>query len=62
MKKKYMIIAVDQEGNEVGLEPYMEDEHRTGVYFESKEQACAFYDVMKTDLSPCSVKMLTVNP
>ncbi|WP_240376896.1 hypothetical protein [Bacillus piscicola] len=56
--KKYMIIAVDQEGNEVGLEHYMENKEKNGIIFESKEQACTFYDVVKEELFPYSVKML----
>ncbi|MFB4163207.1 hypothetical protein ACE1TI_05060 [Alteribacillus sp. JSM 102045] len=58
--EKYMIIAVDQDGNEVGLESYVKNPEKPVVMFESKEQARAFYDVVKIDLSPCSVKMLTV--
>ncbi|MFB5662280.1 hypothetical protein [Alteribacillus sp. HJP-4] len=58
--EKYLIIAVDQDGNEVGLESYTENPSKPEILFDTKAQARAFYDVVKTDLAPCSVKMLQV--
>ncbi|SDH26068.1 hypothetical protein SAMN05192534_10373 [Alteribacillus persepolensis] len=59
-KEKYLIIAVDQNGNEVGLESYAQNPSEPEITFTSKEQARTFYDVVKEDLSLYSVKMLKI--
>ncbi|MGY4688692.1 hypothetical protein [Salibacterium sp. K-3] len=58
--EKYLIVAVDQQGNEVGLEPYAGDIENEEVTFECKSQARKFYDKVKEELFPHSVKLMTI--
>ncbi|RSL35281.1 hypothetical protein D7Z54_01575 [Salibacterium salarium] len=58
--EKYMIVAVDQEGNEIGLESYTKHSNTPEIIFDCKNQARLFYDKIKADLFPHSVKLLTI--
>ncbi|MDQ0298028.1 hypothetical protein J2S78_000436 [Salibacterium salarium] len=58
--EKYMIVAVDQEGNEIGLESYTKYSNSPEIMFECKNQAQRFYDKIKEELFPHSVKLLTI--
>ncbi|SFO92734.1 hypothetical protein [Salibacterium halotolerans] len=58
--EKYLIVAVDQQGNEVGLESYAGHIENDEVTFECKSQARSFYNKIKEELFPHSVKLLTI--
>ncbi|RSL32139.1 hypothetical protein D7Z54_17080 [Salibacterium salarium] len=58
--EKYMIVAVDREGNEIGLESYAAHSDTPEIMFDCKQQARMFYDKVKAELFPHSVKLLTI--
>ncbi|SFM39980.1 hypothetical protein [Salibacterium qingdaonense] len=58
--EKYLIVAVDQQGYEVGLTPYAGHIENDEVTFSCKNQARLFYDKVKEELFPHSVKLMTI--
>ncbi|MFZ4451445.1 hypothetical protein [Salibacterium aidingense] len=58
--EKYLIVAVDQQGNEIELDSYKENTDNQEIMFECKSQARKFYDKLKEDLFPHSVKLMTI--